>query len=59
MARRRERLYADDEQFRDARPDPEVAQAARRRGLRMAEVMATLMEGYADDQRSASGRARW
>jgi fatty acid CoA ligase FadD9 len=48
VARRRERLYAEDEQFRDARPDERVAEMARRPGLRIAEVMATVMEGYAD-----------
>jgi fatty acid CoA ligase FadD9 len=53
VARNRERLYAEDQQFRDARPDVRVAELARRPGLRIAEVMATLMEGYAD--RSALG----
>src|SRR6478609_11050741 len=48
LAQRRERLYAADEQFRDTRPDDAVAEAARRPGLRIAEVMATVMEGYAD-----------
>jgi fatty acid CoA ligase FadD9 len=47
LARRRERLYAVDEQFRDTRPDDAVAEAARRPGLRIAEVKATVMEGYA------------
>ncbi len=48
LGRRRERLYAQDEQFRAARPDESVAEAARRPGLRIAEVMATVMQGYAD-----------
>src|SRR5262249_21300821 len=48
LAQRRERLYATDQQFRDTRPDDTVAEAARRPGLRIAEVMATVMEGYAD-----------
>src|SRR6202008_3829041 len=47
LAQRRERLYAADEQFRDTRPDDAVAEAARRPGVRIAEVMATVMEGYA------------
>lgn len=47
LARRRERLYADDEQFRDTRPDDEIAAAARAPGLRIAEVMATVLRGYA------------
>jgi fatty acid CoA ligase FadD9 len=46
VARRRERLYSDDEQFRNTRPDEEVAAAARVRGLRIAEVMATVLQGY-------------
>ncbi|RDH78585.1 NAD-dependent epimerase/dehydratase family protein [Mycolicibacterium moriokaense] len=48
LAKRRERLYDTDEQFRVTRPDAAVAEAARRPGLRIAEVMATVMEGYAD-----------
>lgn len=47
LARRRERLYADDAQFRETRPDDEVAAAARAPGLRIAEVMATVLRGYA------------
>ena len=47
LARRREHLYADDEQFRNTRPDEGVAAAARAPGLRIAEVMATVLQGYA------------
>jgi fatty acid CoA ligase FadD9 len=47
LARRRERLYIDDEQFRHTRPDEEIAAAARAPGLRIAEVMATVLRGYA------------
>lgn len=47
LARRRERLYADDAQFRATRPDDEIAAAARTPGLRIAEVMATVLQGYA------------
>jgi fatty acid CoA ligase FadD9 len=47
VARRRERLYADDEQFRKTRPDDEIAAAARAPGLRIAEVMAMVLQGYA------------
>jgi fatty acid CoA ligase FadD9 len=46
LARRRERLYADDEQFRSTQPDDEIAAAARAPGLRIAEVMATVLQGY-------------
>lgn len=48
LALRRERLYLEDAQFRDTRPDEAVAEAVRRPGLRIAEAMATVMEGYAD-----------
>jgi fatty acid CoA ligase FadD9 len=54
LARRRERLYAEDEQFRITRPDDGIAAAARAPGLRIAEVMATVLQGYAD--RPALGR---
>ena len=47
LARRREQLYTDDEQFRVTRPDEQVAAAARAPGLRIAEVMATVLQGYA------------
>src|ERR1700752_1161976 len=47
LAQCRERLYAADEQFRATRPDAPGAEAARRPGLRIAEVMAIVMEGYA------------
>ena len=47
LARRRERLYVDDEQFRQTKPDDEIAAAARAPGLRIAEVMATVLRGYA------------
>lgn len=47
LARRRERLYVDDEQFRNTKPDDEIAAAARAPGLRIAEVMATVLQGYA------------
>lgn len=46
LARRRERLYADDEQFRNTRPDDDIAATARAPGLRIAEVMATVLQGY-------------
>jgi fatty acid CoA ligase FadD9 len=47
LARRREQLYIDVEQFRNTRPDEQVAAAARAPGLRIAEVMATVLQGYA------------
>jgi fatty acid CoA ligase FadD9 len=47
-ARRIAQLYASDPQFRAAEPIPEVIDAARRPGLRLPEVIETLIEGYAD-----------
>jgi fatty acid CoA ligase FadD9 len=41
-------LYATDPQFRAARPIPDVVEAARRPGLRLGEVLQTLVEGYAE-----------
>ncbi|MGA7054932.1 MAG: hypothetical protein WBZ37_27410, partial [Mycobacterium sp.] len=54
VARRRERLSSEDEQFQNTRPDEQVAAAARAPGLRIAEVMATVLQGYAN--RPALGR---
>ncbi|OBA62633.1 oxidoreductase [Mycobacterium sp. 1100029.7] len=48
LARRRERLYAEDAQFCAAKPDEQIAAAARQPGLRIAEVMSTVLQGYAD-----------
>jgi fatty acid CoA ligase FadD9 len=41
-------LYASDFQFRAAKPLPSVIDAARRPGLRLAPILQTLVEGYAD-----------
>lgn len=41
-------LYANDRQFATAKPDPAVIEAARRPGLRLAEVLQTFVDGYAD-----------
>lgn len=55
---RRERriaeLYDFDHQFRAARPLPDVIDAVRQPGLRLAEIIQTLFDGYAD--RPALGR---
>jgi fatty acid CoA ligase FadD9 len=48
LTRRRERLYVEDDQFRITRPDDQIAAAARAPGLRIAEVMATVFQGYTD-----------
>lgn len=41
-------LYADDPQFRNAPPLPDVIEAASLPGLRLTEVLQTLVDGYAD-----------
>ena len=41
-------LYANDEQFRNARPIPAVIEAAGAPGLRLTEVLQTIVDGYAD-----------
>jgi fatty acid CoA ligase FadD9 len=41
-------LYADDAQFRQARPDPAVIEAASAPGLRLVEVLQTIVDGYGD-----------
>jgi len=41
-------LYDDDAEFRAAEPLPAVLAAARRPGLRLVQVLQTLMAGYAD-----------
>lgn len=48
LTQRRERLYAQDAQFCASKPDEQIAAAARAPGLRIAEVMATVLQGYAD-----------
>jgi fatty acid CoA ligase FadD9 len=41
-------LYATDPQFAAAAPDPAVAAAAGRAGLRLSEIIKTVFNGYAD-----------
>ncbi|ORA08492.1 carboxylic acid reductase [Mycobacterium asiaticum] len=48
LARRIENLYATDAQFAAAKPDPKVAEAIRRPGLRLPQLIATVMTEYAD-----------
>jgi fatty acid CoA ligase FadD9 len=54
LQRRIAALSAADSQFAAARPDPAVAAAVERTGLRLAQVTRTVMEGYA--QRPALGQ---
>jgi fatty acid CoA ligase FadD9 len=48
IARRVTDLYDNDRQFAAAKPDPAVLEAARRPGLRLAEILQTFIDGYAD-----------
>ena len=47
-AERIRRLDADDEQFRNAKPDLSLQAAARQPGLRLPQILETFVEGYAD-----------
>jgi fatty acid CoA ligase FadD9 len=48
IARRIADLYATDQQFAAARPDEAITAAINRPGVRMPELVRTVMEGYAD-----------
>ena len=48
LARRIAELYATDAQFAAARPDNAVSAAIEQPGLRLPQVVQTVMEGYAD-----------
>ncbi|HJR89227.1 MAG TPA: AMP-binding protein, partial [Aeromicrobium sp.] len=48
LARRIADLYANDPQFRAAEPDRAVIEAARQPGLRLAQILQKLAEGYRD-----------
>ncbi len=48
VARRTAELYANDAQVRDARPRKDIALAVLRPGMRLSQIVATVMEGYAD-----------
>ena len=48
VARRIRQLDADDEQFRNAKPDLSLQQAARRPDLRLPQILEMFVEGYAD-----------
>ncbi|MDT8915905.1 carboxylic acid reductase [Amycolatopsis sp. PS_44_ISF1] len=48
LEQRIERLFATDRQFADARPVEAIAEAAERPGLRLSQIVQTVMEGYAD-----------
>ena len=60
VARRIEELYANDPQFAAARPDAAVSAALERPGLRLPQIVQTVMEGYADrpGARAARGAVR-
>jgi fatty acid CoA ligase FadD9 len=48
VSQRIEWLYADDEQFRSAKPNLSLQQAARQPGLRLPQILEMFVEGYAD-----------
>ncbi len=48
LARRVDDLTANDPQFAAARPDPAVAEALEQPGLRLPQIIQTVLEGYAD-----------
>jgi fatty acid CoA ligase FadD9 len=48
LERRIEDLTANDPQFAAAKPDPAVAAALEQPGLRLPQIVATVLEGYAD-----------
>ncbi|MDT5409448.1 MAG: fatty acid CoA ligase FadD9, partial [Mycobacterium sp.] len=48
LARRIADLYAVDQQFADARPSEAIAAAIDQPGLRLPQLLRTVMEGYAD-----------
>ena len=48
LERRIEDLTANDPQFAAARPDPAVAAAVGRPGLRLPQIVQTVLDGYAD-----------
>ncbi|ORA09358.1 carboxylic acid reductase [Mycobacterium arosiense] len=48
LDRRIEQLTANDPQFAAARPDPAITAATERPGLRLPQIIATVLDGYAD-----------
>ena len=59
------KLLAEDQQFQAALPEASVSEAKRQPGLRLAQIVQIVMEGYADrpaiGQRARTGRrsAQW
>ncbi|OBB78926.1 oxidoreductase [Mycobacterium colombiense] len=48
LERRIEQLIATDPQFAAARPDPAITAATERPGLRLPQIIRTVLDGYAD-----------
>src|SRR5690348_8536773 len=48
LARRMSELYATDQQFADARPSAAVIAAINEPGVRLPQIVQTVMEGYSD-----------
>ena len=48
LARRIADLYGHDQQFADARPSDAITAAIEQPGLRLPQIVQTVMEGYAE-----------
>ncbi|MCA2323260.1 hypothetical protein JF732_27105, partial [Mycobacterium intracellulare] len=48
LDRRIEELIANDPQFAAARPDPAITAATEAPGLRLPQIIRTVLDGYAD-----------
>jgi fatty acid CoA ligase FadD9 len=48
VAQRIDQLYSDDQQFRNAKPDLTLQEAARQPGLRLPQILEMFVEGYAN-----------
>ena len=58
VAERVRRLYAEDEQFRNAQPDLALQDAARRPGLRLPQICRRSLRAMRIARHWAGGRAR-
>ena len=52
-------LYASDPRLQAARPSQAVVDAARQPGIRLAELLRTFMDGYADRPALGMRASRW
>ena len=59
LQRRIQELYATDAQFAAARPDETISGAIEWPGLRLPQLVQTVMEGWPTGRRSASAPCNW